>query len=174
MFDEVADLLRTNIRKVLAENWQSRGYGGTPQKNGIGPKIASSNLYNNIDYDIQYDENGFPESFNIIMEDYWFWVDEGRKPGKFPPVTQIRNWIIEKGINFPPVNGRVPTLEQKTYMIGRSIAQKGTAGIDFTTIATEMTLNQATELFGEAYAEQIEEFLDLTIFLGGSQEDLVL
>lgn len=174
MFEDVAKMLRENVRYYLRQKWQSKGYGGSPLKNGIGPKIASSNLYNNIEYQIEYDEDGFPEVFNLIMEDYWYWIDEGRKPGGFPPITPIRNWIIEKGINFPPVNGRVPTLDQKAYLIGRSIAEKGTDGTDFTTLATQKTLEEAIDLFGDAYADQIQEFLDLTIFLGESQDDLAL
>lgn len=174
MFEQIAILLIENIQFQLRQNWQSRGYGGSPTKNGIGPKIASSNLYNNIDYRIEYDENGFPESFNIIMEDYWYWIDRGRRPGSFPPVTAIRNWIIEKGINFPPVNGRVPTLEQKTYMIGRSIAEKGTDGTNFVTLATDQTFDEAIDMFGEAFADQIQDFLDLRIVLGEGQDELAL
>ncbi len=174
MFEEVADLLVENVRYYLKQGWQSKGYGGSPNKMGIGPKIATSNLYNNITPRIEYDDNGFPESLNIIMEDYWYFVDEGRKPGRFPPVSDIRNWILNKPVNFAPINGKIPTIEQQVYMIGRSIAQKGTAGTNFTELATERTLEQSIDKFGEAYADQIAEFLDLRIFVGSEQQDLIL
>ena len=82
MFEDLADLLVENIRYYLKQSWQSKGYGGTPLKNGIGPKEATSDLYRYITPQIEYDEDGFPESFVIIMEDYWYYVDEGRKPGR--------------------------------------------------------------------------------------------
>jgi len=174
MFDEIADLLVENVRYYLKQGWQSQGYGGSPNKMGIGPKIATSKLYNNITPRIEYDDDGFPESLNIIMEEYWYFVDEGRKPGRFPPVSQIRQWILDKPVNFQPINGNIPTLEQRAYLIGRSIAEKGTAGTNFTELATERTLTMAIDKFGEAYAEQIEEFLDLRLFVGSEQEDLIL
>lgn len=174
MYEDIANLLVDNIRYYLRQSWQSQGYGGSPNKMGIGPKIASSKLYNNITPQIEYDEDGFPVSFNIIMEDYWYWVDEGRKPGRFPPVNAIATWILEKGINFAPVNGKIPTLEQKTYLIGRSIAEKGTAGTDFTTLATDKTLNDAIDMFGEEFASQIQDFLDQRLFVAESQNDLLL
>lgn len=174
MYDDIANLLVENIRKYLRQSWQSQGYGGAPNKMGIGPKIATSDLYNYITPKIEFDEQGFPESFNIIMEDYWVFVDEGRKPGKFPPVNAIRNWILDKPINFAPINGRIPTLKQQTYLIGRSIAKKGTAGTDFTSLALDDTLDQSLEMFGDEFAQQIEDFLDLTIFAGREQEELLL
>ena len=174
MYEDIANLLIENIRFYLKQSWQSAGYGGSPTKSGMGNKIATSSLYNNIEYDIEYDEDGFPVSFNIIMEDYWYWIDEGRKPGRFPPVNKIRQWVLDKPINWPAVNGRIPTLEQKTYLIGRSIAEKGYAGTNFTELAENKTLNEALEMFGEAFADQIQDFLDQRIFVGKSQEDLIL
>ena len=174
MFDEIANMMVENVRYYLKQGWQSKGYGGSPNKIGIGPKIATSDLYNYITPRIEYDANGFPESFVIIMEDYWYFVDEGRKPGKFPPVMAIRNWILDKPVSFRPINGKIPTLKQQTYLIGRSIAKKGTAGTNFTELALEKTLEDAIEKFGDAYAEQIEEFLDIRIFAGRDQADLIL
>ena len=108
------------------------------------------------------------------MEDYWYFVDEGRKPGRFPPVNKIRQWILDKPVAWNPVNGRIPTLEQKTYLIGRSIAEKGIAGTNFTELAENKTLNEALDKFGEAFADQIQDFLDQRIFVGQSQADLIL
>jgi len=174
MFDEIANMMVENVRYYLKQGWQSKGYGGSPNKIGIGPKIATSDLYNYITPQVEYDANGFPESFVIIMEDYWYFVDEGRKPGKFPPVMAIRNWILDKPVSFRPINGKIPSLKQQTYLIGRSIAKKGTAGTNFTELALEKTLEDAIDKFGEAFAEQIEEFLDLRIFTGRDQADLIL
>lgn len=174
MYQDIADLLVKNVRFYLDQNWQSQAYGGSPNKDGIGPKRATSSLYNNISTEIEYDSDGFPESFVVLMEDYWFWIDEGRRPGRFPPVNAIRKWVLDKPINFRPIDGNIPTLDQKTYLIGRSIKEKGYAGTNFTELATEKTLNEAIDIFGEEYASQIEDFLDQRLFIGKSQEDLIL
>lgn len=175
MFDDIAKLLIKNVRKALDQNWQSKSYSGQP-KMGSGPKRATSSLYNNITYEIEYDQDGFPESFVIFMEDYWYWVDKGRKPGGFPPIDPnvIKSWIRNKPVTFVPINGKIPTLDQQAYLIGRSIAKKGTYKTDFTKIATDTTLQESIDLFGEAYAEQIQEFLDIRLFAGSSQRDLLL
>lgn len=172
MFDEIAELLIKNVRKALDQTWQSKSYSGQI-KSGAGPKRATSSLYNNISYEIEYDENQLPESFVIFMEDYWYWVDRGRRPGSFPPLNDIRGWILNKPVNFGPIDGRIPTLDQQVYLIGRSIAEKGTYKTNFTRIATDTTLNESIEIFGEAYAQQIEDFLDMRLFAGGSQRDLL-
>ena len=169
MYDDIADLFVENIRFYLRQSWQSKGYGGSPNKMGIGQKIATSDLYNYITPRIEYDEDGFPESFVIVMEDYWYYVDEGRKPGKFPPVNAIRNWILDKPVSFRPINGKIPSLKQQTYLIGRSIAEKGTAGTDFTTLAMDRTFDMALDQFGEEFADQIQEFLEMRIFAGGTE-----
>lgn len=174
MFDDIANLFIDNIRYYLKQSWQSAGYGGSPTKRGLSDKIATSKLYNDITYNIEYDDDGFPEVFNIIMEDYWYWIDEGRKPGRFPPVNKIRQWILDKPVAWRPQNGQIPTLEQQTYLIGRSIAEKGYAGTNFTTLAEQKTLNEALDRFGEEYAQQIEDFLDQRLFIGESQTDLIL
>lgn len=158
MFEEVAQLFIKNIRKELERTYPSRGYNGQ-KKNGSGNKIVTGDLYNNIDYKIFKDEEGLPDAITIIMEDYYFWVDQGRRPGKFPPVSKIREWILRRPVTFRPVDGKIPSLEQKTYLIGRSIAEKGIYKTSFLNKARAATLDEAIEMMGEDYAEQLEEIL---------------
>jgi len=58
--------------------------------------------------------------------------------------------------------------------VGRSIAEKGYAGTNFTELAENKTLNEALERFGDEFADQIQDFLDQRLFVGKSQEDLIL
>jgi len=47
-------------------------------------------------------------------------LEHGRRPGKFPPVTNIRDWVRSKlGIEENKVNSIA-------YLIGRKIANDGT------------------------------------------------
>ena len=182
MYEQISDILVKNIRYYLDQNWQSKGYGGTPTKKGSGPKrTRSSRLYNNIESKIEYDEYGFPTSFLIVMEDYWYWVDEGRKPGGSGPKgsnklkDSIKQWILNKPVTWRSQDGKIPSLDSQAYLISRSIVKYGTAGTNFTELALKKTLDESLDLFGEEFAEQIEEFLgDLPIFVGKDQFNLLL
>lgn len=67
------------------------------QKGYMGrPAIASGNLYNSIDYDVQV--NGGVWSLVIEYADYGKWVNNGRNPGKFPPKAAIEKWVRLKGL----------------------------------------------------------------------------
>lgn len=47
----------------------------------------------------------------------------GRPPGKFPPIAAIRQWILDKGINYL---GKESNLNSLAFLIARKIAKEGT------------------------------------------------
>ncbi len=55
---------------------------------------ASFKLFDSIAADIQI--VGLNFRFTILMEDYWQFKDEGRSPGKKPPLKPIIDWIFNK------------------------------------------------------------------------------
>jgi hypothetical protein len=58
------------------------------------PDAETGKLYQSIAFDVQI--VGKVWRFTIMMEDYWKFVDEGRKPGKNPPLKPIVEWINSK------------------------------------------------------------------------------
>ena len=62
------------------------------------------------------------------MADYWQYVENGRKSGKFPPLDKILDWIRVKQILPTEINGKLPTERQLAYLIGRKISEEGTEG----------------------------------------------
>jgi hypothetical protein len=60
-------------------------------------KVATTVLINSIDYRIRKEA----KEISIIIDsvDYLKFVDEGRKPGKYPPLRAIQNWVDVKGIS---------------------------------------------------------------------------
>lgn len=58
--------------------------------------IASSKLYNSLTYEVKKRVNEWILSFK--SEDYAKYVESGRKPGKFPPISKIKEWTKYKGI----------------------------------------------------------------------------
>lgn len=60
----------------------------------------------------------------LHLPSYWYYIEHGRGPGKFPPPEAIQNWIRVK--NIVPREDR--TVPQVSYLIGRKIAREGTQG----------------------------------------------
>jgi hypothetical protein len=60
-------------------------------------KVATTVLINSVDYRIRKEA----KEISIIIDsvDYLKFVDEGRKPGKYPPLRAIENWVDVKGIS---------------------------------------------------------------------------
>lgn len=90
--------------------------------------------------------NGSNYTINIELLDYWYWVENGRQPGKFPPTDKIVQWISDKGIIPQPYqlpNGKQhnTTVEQLAYLIGRKIATDGTEGKHY----LEDTINEIND-----------------------------
>lgn len=64
---------------------------------------------------------------DIELEDYWYYVEHGRNAGKFPPVNKIKEWISVKPVMpYPDKKGRIPTVDQLAFLIGRKISKEGT------------------------------------------------
>lgn len=87
-------------------------------------KKATGALINSVDTFVVFQGTEFLVTLKV--EDYYRWVEEGRKPGKFPPVDKILDWIKAKPVlPYPGKNGKLPTENQLAYLIGRKIATEG-------------------------------------------------
>ncbi len=60
-------------------------------------KVASSALINSISYKLK--EQAGLIQYQLIANDYLQYVDEGRKPGSYPPIRAIADWARVKGIS---------------------------------------------------------------------------
>ena len=59
--------------------------------------------------------------------DYFKWVENGRGPGKNPPIKAIEDWITIKHITpYPSSRGKLPTKKQLAFLISRAIGRDGT------------------------------------------------
>lgn len=80
--------------------------------------LASQNLYNNMRPLIEIDDEELRVS--IYLEDYWIWLEKGRKAGKMPPFPKIRDWVEVKGI----ASG--DNIDNVAWAITKSIGDNGT------------------------------------------------
>lgn len=87
-------------------------------------KVASGELINKLRF--MYHHHGFKYEVSLYLKDYWYYIEHGRNPGKFPPVDKILEWIeIKPVLPYPDKNGKLPTPNQLAYLIGRKIATEG-------------------------------------------------
>lgn len=76
---------------------------------------------------------------------YFRWLDVGRRPGKFPPVSVIRAWVASKlGITNDRENKSV------AYLVGRKIANLGT------NIYIDKSKGTELEKIAEKYTKEIQ------------------
>lgn len=85
---------------------------------------ASNTLHDNASTVIEV--NGLTLSVSFNLEDYWKYVEYGRRPGKRPPIDAIEQWIKVKPIVPDPINGKIPSTRQLAFLISRKIGMEGT------------------------------------------------
>jgi hypothetical protein len=89
----------------------------------------------------------------LLGNDYIYYLDRGRAPGKFPPIKNIQEWVRRKlGISDEK------EAKQVAYLVGRKIARDGTEifrdktkGIQLDMLVSEM-LDELTKELPEAVA----------------------
>lgn len=177
ILNEIASLLKGSLVQQLEVPRRSTTYGG-PGKPGlpkpvsgkyptpISPPIASGNLIRNIDVKfVENPQSGIPE---LVMEMplEGFFVNEGRRPGRYPPVGPIDKWVRQKqsikGIR--DAKGRFIPRKTLVYLIRRSIGKYGYGGNDFINKAYNNVQQQILQQYGDyvaGYLEfQIEQLID--------------
>lgn len=85
---------------------------------------ASGDLVNSIRGIVK--QNGKYILISIQLEDYWQFVENGRKAGKYPPINDIKKWISVKPVLPRPLkSGKLPTDNQLAFLIARKISKFG-------------------------------------------------
>lgn len=114
-------------------------------------RIASGNLLNNIEYEIT--RGDFTYTIYVKMKDYWYFVENGRKAGKWPPIQNILDWIkIKPVLPRPNAEGKLPTPQQLAFLIARKIGEEGTEGTQ--------DLRKATDTIWDTFEDRLYEAID--------------
>jgi len=124
-------------------------------------KNNTKRLYDSLDYEIKVMPNSM--SFDFVMEEYGEWVDKGRKKGKMPPQKEIFKWVQKKGIQFRDNRGKFKTYESTAWAIAKSIKKRGIPATDFYSRPFNLGFKKLPTAVQEAYALDVEEFLEYTI-----------
>lgn len=167
--EQMRMLLYNAIRQQLLTPFQPQGYYGGAKKafNSKG-SYATGQLVRSLSVEwIQEPEQGMmmlQVTFPGVDPDFLPQIiDEGRKPStRYPPLASIEKWVKVKPVFFRGAGGRFTkgTVKQRTFLIARSIKEKGFKGRNFLSKAEDQVINQLQELGEEAMATYFQNLLD--------------
>ena len=123
MADELINL--DELQKVL-QDYAKEAEEVYKYQISLGGKNASRKLTDSVKSKIVVNGQAFEIYLNL--QQYWKYIEEGRKPGKFPPVGAILNWISVKPIlPRPDGSGNMERLRPKqlAFINGRKIKEEG-------------------------------------------------
>lgn len=130
--DEVGEQITDEMTKILRDN----------------NKFASGELVNSIDYDIEVDGNTI--ALVLQFAEHGKFVISGRKKGKFPPISSIKNWILDKRLQ-----SRDMSLDSQAYVIARGIAKNGIKPLNF--LSPVDKIKQSENFYNEVKKRIIED-----------------
>jgi len=101
--------------------------------------------------------------------DYFRFVEEGRKPGKMPPISAIAKWIKIKPIRLRNLNtGQFikktdTNINSVAYLIARKIGAFGVKPTWFFRDAFKMHYKRINKDIIKAYAKDVVKFMEITL-----------
>lgn len=126
--------------------------------------VASGKLLNSIRY--IFNKNNTSFEISMEMAEYWKYVENGRKSGKFPPISAIREWVNVKRVIPRPYNGKLPTENQLAFLIARSISKKGIRPKPIFNDTLDDTMNNFENGLEDAFTKDVENEMDkITVLL---------
>lgn len=127
-------------------------------------KKASGNLISSLKpVQIEFSNNKMQGSIEIAS--YWKYVEYGRRPGKFPPMNKILDWIKIKPVIPRPMNGlKAPSEKQLAFLISRKIARDGIQPGNQLKEALDLTWAKYEKQISDAISKDLNEAIDLVTF----------
>lgn len=122
---------------------------------------ASGKLVQSVKYEMRMGDTSY--EVGLWLEDYWKYVEHGRKAGKFPPLSKIEEWIRVKPVIPRPYNGKLPTEKQLAFLIGRKIAQEGIEPKNVLKRTMDEVLDEMLMSVKQAIMEDIQEDLNTVL-----------
>jgi hypothetical protein len=126
----------------IVQNWGNELIAQMQNRLRANKTNASSSLSQSIEPQIKQANN---IRLTILMEDYWQYVEDGRRAGKMPPIKNIYEWIqnkrpVQQKIAQSP--DRIAATKSLAYVIARKIGQKGTKAQPFVTPSLKKVTTQ--------------------------------
>ena len=116
-------------------------------------------LKDKIKFVMNVNGNFYEIEFNAPK--YWKYANDGRRPGKMPPVNVIADWVRRRNITpYALKNGKLPTEDQLAFMIARKIGNEGYDGIHFLEKSIDEQKSYWDDKISEAISNDIIAELD--------------
>lgn len=130
---------------------------------------ATGRLASTARFEVVYKDTTY--EVGLWLQDYWKYVENGRKAGKFPPLSKIEEWIrVKPVIPRPNKNGTLPTEKQLAFLIGRKIANEGIAPKNILQRTVDEVNDNMLMSIKMAIMEDIQEdFESVLVLLGNKQ-----
>jgi len=127
----------------IVQNWGNELIAQMQNRLRINKTNATSSLSQSINPEIKGTQSGY--RLTVLMEDYWQYVEEGRRAGKMPPIKNIYEWIrykrpMQDKIQQSP--DKIAATKSLAYVIARKIGQKGTKAQPFVTPSLKQVTTQ--------------------------------
>lgn len=95
---------RSKLTAIIEREYRAQGYGHGDFLQNLECRLSDT-------------------KFQFLSSRYAYYMLNGRRPGKMPPINVIKEWCDYKGINF----------KGAPFLIARKIGREGTKGNDFVT-----------------------------------------
>ena len=121
-------------------------------------------LYKTLNYSIS--NEGIDWVVTIHLEDYWKYIEDGRRPGaKMPPVEAIKKWIEYKKILPRPIqlkSGKtvIPSTQQLAFVIARSIGKNGIEARPIARETVDQLNNEFVSILKSSIQRDIHQYLE--------------
>lgn len=149
----LASLFQEALKESLAFPYPfAPGYKKQRQPFGVRDmKVKTGALYNSIEVKFDPSQN----EIQVSMLDYWKYVNDGRKPGKYVPIKPLMQWIRSKGFNKNKQTGKFQKFKIKNvaFAISTNIKKFG--------IAPTYFYDNAATKFEEAFEDEAVKALGI-------------
>jgi len=138
------------------------GYNKKRQPFGVRDmKKQTGNLYNSINVVYVKDQG----EIVVSMLDYWQFVNDGRRPGKYVPIKSLMKWIRTKGFNKNKKTGKFQKFNIKgtAFAISKTIQKFGIAPTYFYDKAFEMFEREFESEAIRALGIDVETFFEKVV-----------
>ena len=145
------------IQQVLIQSLQEKRYPfGFSKYKGLSDKVASGKLKNSIK--VQVNESQEQTTIQVMAEDYFQWVQSGRKPGaKGVPIESIEQWIRDRKLKGRDKKGKFIKNRNFAFAIQKNIKKFGIRPSNFLDVAVDKLQDnqEILEIIGDATFEEL-------------------
>lgn len=155
---EAKELNYIKLQQVLNEfiNDLAAAYKNKLKQTG---KSATGNLIRSIaPQSVSFEAGNL--SVSLKVADYWIYVEEGRRPGRFAPPEAIKQWIEVKKIMPRPQRGVKISQNQLAFLINRKIKEKGIKPGNQLSKSIDEVYKRFEQRISNAVSQDIELFID--------------